>query len=202
MLEESLPLLSLCCAPRERWLEAAQRLGLVGNPVFFCGEDRRHKTRSLSHSHSLVAHVDRRTIAVMLLAPSNFRPARLSPCFQVVYTSRSWPGFHNVHVAQPCCLCFSSLSLFSSVILFVPCLALPCHLSSSPSPYIPTVLHVIVCLLACVCFFVHAFFLFLFLLLTGVKPARRISAVATVLLYSFAVAFPFLHNYVMANIGL
>lgn len=38
--------------------------------------------------------------------------------------------------------------------------------------------------------------------LQGVKPARRISAVATALLYSFAVAFPFLHNYVMANIGL
>ncbi|CAN0420284.1 unnamed protein product, partial [Hapterophycus canaliculatus] len=36
----------------------------------------------------------------------------------------------------------------------------------------------------------------------GVKPARRISAVATALLYSFAVAVPFLHNYVMANIGL
>ncbi|CBJ25849.1 Phosphatidate cytidylyltransferase [Ectocarpus siliculosus] len=36
----------------------------------------------------------------------------------------------------------------------------------------------------------------------GVKPARRISAVATVLLYSFAVGFPYLHNYVMANIGL
>ena len=36
----------------------------------------------------------------------------------------------------------------------------------------------------------------------GVKPARRISAVATVLLYAFAVAFPSLHNYVMANIGL
>ncbi|CAM9324268.1 unnamed protein product [Ectocarpus sp. 4 AP-2014] len=35
----------------------------------------------------------------------------------------------------------------------------------------------------------------------GVKPARRISAVATVLLYSFAVGFPYLHNYVMANIG-
>lgn len=36
----------------------------------------------------------------------------------------------------------------------------------------------------------------------GVKPARRISAVATALLYSFAVAVPFLHNYVMANVGL
>ncbi|CAN0094121.1 unnamed protein product [Ectocarpus fasciculatus] len=35
----------------------------------------------------------------------------------------------------------------------------------------------------------------------GVKPARRISAVATVMLYSFAVGLPYLHNYVMANIG-
>lgn len=33
-------------------------------------------------------------------------------------------------------------------------------------------------------------------------PARRISAVATVLLYSFAVGIPSMHNYVMANIGL
>lgn len=36
----------------------------------------------------------------------------------------------------------------------------------------------------------------------GVEPARRISAVATALLYAFAVAVPFLHNYVMANVGL
>lgn len=53
------------------------------------------------------------------------------------------------------------------------------------------------CVLVCVSFS-WVFVVFV----AGVKPARRISAVATALLYSFAVAFPVLHNYVMANIGL
>lgn len=35
----------------------------------------------------------------------------------------------------------------------------------------------------------------------GVQPARRISLISTASLYAFAVAVPFLHNYVMANIG-